>query len=1212
MVAGEDSIGVVAEGDRSIAIGGDAINSLLVTGDGNTFFIGRYERLIDAYLSPGALYQELDTFTGREWLVAAIDRHIGGHDRGYLIVEADAGMGKSTFLAWLARTRGYAHHFVRLMPDPQDVAVAVRNLSSQLITAWDLETLAVGGVLPPSAGRPDFMRDLLFEVAARRDELRPGEPIVLVVDGLNETTPVVGQNPLGLPASLPAGVYVVASQRPVLVPLRLDVPRVVITIEAEGEGNMRDVQDYLERMARSAELAPRLQAAGVSVEVFIDTLLAKSGGVWIYLHYVLAEIARGQRSPADVALLPTGLWHYYAQFWHEWQGRHQERWSRFDLPVLAMLAAIAEPLPARLLADLTGTSADEVEGLLEDDWRPFVQVEEGEEENRYRTFHDSLREFLHGNVDPGQLTAAERLSANRLARSTRSAHSRLADRYLNEWGGISAGMPVLREGASAQLDEGYGLRHLVEHLNLAGRSDDMRAVLKLSWLEGARRVNTWFAVHRRTGQLEGYRRDIGIARNAARAGAGRLSGAGGSRPPGSAEQVRGALILASLNSMAATTPAILWPVLVQNGNLTAAEGLAWARQIPTAEERAETLTRLIEVVPGQLRDEAEREALAAVRAVPDGYWRLGELRRLYPLISGDLRGDLLAIIQSLTDDFYQLVAYRMLDSEEGLQSLPARHRSSLNQASARHENWQAGASFVEEYLRRRHFAAELLGQAGFDAIDDVPPGSAGPAERYWRAHLLALAVAGAAGTEKDRLATAAVEMGENIGDRRDAIAAWAAFGSALDVARTGAEPGAGTAGASLLTAADAISDTTYRAAFVIATAPDGSFQAILDAVARVEGDEHREELLVTAAPVVARLGGEHIEGLLTLIVDPRPRGEAMLAVAEHVGAAGGEQIAIRLLSDLAKSPHTIGRAGLLSRTSAYLPSVALDLLREVANGLEDPEARSAVLVSCGIRHCSLGERERATDVLATLERHWRPALALEIARAEARHGDPVEASRLARGLPYPAWTVELLALAANRMDTAAGDAVVREMFTIVEGLHDVSQVPVLARAAQAAPTRHKAALATAAMTVALELEEDSERSVALLAAVEALVAAGDVAAALQACDEMPIERLRARGLMTLLPSAGSRTEEVTGRIDALTDTQARVRARLEILLAPGQRSKEELEAEFEATVGDFTTRPRHEILESLPGLLQVIARLDGAAGLHATAEALGDIMDWWP
>ncbi len=171
--------GVVrAEGSGSIAVGGDAINSIFVTGGVNQFFVGRYERLADAYIDVGPLYRELhiEDFTGRAWLVAAIDEFVTSNDRGYLILEAEAGLGKTAFMAWVSKQRGYVHHFVRLMADPDDVGAALRNLSAQLIRAWDLTNQAVGGILPPAASRPEFFEEILYEAANKRDATKPEEP----------------------------------------------------------------------------------------------------------------------------------------------------------------------------------------------------------------------------------------------------------------------------------------------------------------------------------------------------------------------------------------------------------------------------------------------------------------------------------------------------------------------------------------------------------------------------------------------------------------------------------------------------------------------------------------------------------------------------------------------------------------------------------------------------------------------------------------------------------------------------------------------------------------------------------------------------------------------------------------------------------------------------------------------------------------------------
>ncbi len=149
----------------------------------------------------------LDRFIGREWLIAEIDAFLQ-EDRGYFVLEAAAGLGKTTFLAYLAKEWGYIHHFVELAPGQDGIAPGLRNLAAQLVCAWDLNPYLAEGVLPGAASCTDFLQSLLAETAQKRDETRPDEKIVLLVDALDEAgVPLVGQNVLGLPLVLPRGVY---------------------------------------------------------------------------------------------------------------------------------------------------------------------------------------------------------------------------------------------------------------------------------------------------------------------------------------------------------------------------------------------------------------------------------------------------------------------------------------------------------------------------------------------------------------------------------------------------------------------------------------------------------------------------------------------------------------------------------------------------------------------------------------------------------------------------------------------------------------------------------------------------------------------------------------------------------------------------------------------------------------------------------------------
>ena len=97
---------VAASGERSIAVGRDAVGSIFVTGGTNQFFTGPYERLTEPYIDARSLYDELplERFVGREWLLDRIDRFIRSNDRGYFVLEGGVGVGKTIFMACLLYT----------------------------------------------------------------------------------------------------------------------------------------------------------------------------------------------------------------------------------------------------------------------------------------------------------------------------------------------------------------------------------------------------------------------------------------------------------------------------------------------------------------------------------------------------------------------------------------------------------------------------------------------------------------------------------------------------------------------------------------------------------------------------------------------------------------------------------------------------------------------------------------------------------------------------------------------------------------------------------------------------------------------------------------------------------------------------------------------------------------------------------------------------
>src|SRR5215467_3945770 len=90
----------------------------------NPLFVGRghnllevagatFDRLRGAIFDPTPLAGVLDLarFTGRDWLFDRIDRYVATRNKGYIVVQGEAGVGKTAVAAYLAWTRPWVHHF---------------------------------------------------------------------------------------------------------------------------------------------------------------------------------------------------------------------------------------------------------------------------------------------------------------------------------------------------------------------------------------------------------------------------------------------------------------------------------------------------------------------------------------------------------------------------------------------------------------------------------------------------------------------------------------------------------------------------------------------------------------------------------------------------------------------------------------------------------------------------------------------------------------------------------------------------------------------------------------------------------------------------------------------------------------------------------------------------------------------------------------------
>ncbi|WP_198153716.1 ATP-binding protein [Catenuloplanes japonicus] len=574
----------------------------IITGD---MFGGRFARLRDVWLDPGPVFDEVEVgrFAGREWLLRRIDRFIDRHDRGYVVVQGPAGIGKTMLAAHLAETRGWPCHFTRRAKG-RIAQTALRNLAAQLIAGYRLsDRFAPGGVLPEAAGEPGWFEQVVRAAASIAHD--HGHKLVILVDGLDEAETFDGDLPLGLPVRPPRGAIFVVTCRSGSPLLGLRLPWERTTINLTDPKNLADMRLFLDETVETDPLI-RDALGNADGDAFVSGLMDRCGGVWVLLRYILDEVRLGLRDPGALDRIPTDLASYYQKALGP---RPAAPDDSARLRLLATLAAATEPLPLRVLgamADIDSLSV--VERLCGEVLRPFLTATAGADGlSRYGIYHVSLREFLHGGA------GRDNWQAEMLASRCQAAHGRIVELYLSAFGGLAAGLPVLAgDPAAGGMHDGYPLRNLAHHLERQKRFADLHTLL----VAESGSVNVWWAAHDRAGTISDYLSDLArAARAAVRQTDTAL--AAGQTTTGLGRELRYAVMAGAVRSLANSIPAELVEALVRHGMWSARRAVAHSRNLLHDIDRVDILTRVAALTSEDERAEVLREALGLGRRTHD-------------------------------------------------------------------------------------------------------------------------------------------------------------------------------------------------------------------------------------------------------------------------------------------------------------------------------------------------------------------------------------------------------------------------------------------------------------------------------------------------------------------------------------------------------------------------------------------------------------------
>jgi hypothetical protein len=635
-----------------------------------------------------------DGFSGREWVIAEIDRFVGQRTCGYVWVEADAGVGKTALAAHLVRERKWVGHFARVTRGAT-VRVGLQNLAGQLVRRYELWDVAPGGMLPEPAFTPEGFERLLARAAGCARQT--GDSLVLVLDGADESEPMAGAQPWGLPNMLPAGVFVVGTYRTGSPPPRCDAPRAVVRIASDDPRNRADVAVHLDSALRRPDLAVVLARTGVTADRLAETLAASCGGVWVYLRYILEELRHGARDPRELDELPADLSLYYIDTLNRWS--HYPNWTNELLPILATLAVAGEPLRVTELARLSGIGEAAVRRCCHSTLRPFLTATPAKRVSRtFAIYHASLQEIITGVPPRPAASDQEWLWSETLRSATVQARSRIADHHLTAFGGLGSGLSRLAaDPGLIRVDDGYPLRHLARHLVHAGRAADLRRLLDTGVrTSDGQAVNVWFAAHDHADAINDYLADVAMVRRDIE-GRTDTALAAGQPAPTLADELRYSLVTSSIISRTNNIPLELLVGLLSAGMWTAARTVAHARRLPQSHARALVLAALTPHVPADQLPAVLDHALTAATESTFQHVRAQALTQLAPYLSGNGLPRALSAASAIANNGARALA---LTAIANAPRLPADQREAV-----RSQALSAASAITNEQDRARAVAA---------------------------------------------------------------------------------------------------------------------------------------------------------------------------------------------------------------------------------------------------------------------------------------------------------------------------------------------------------------------------------------------------------------------------------------------------------------------------------------------------------------------------
>jgi hypothetical protein len=362
--------------------------------------------LLERYIDPAApslpislksktiIEDRITDFTGRGFVFEAINEFLKTNRKGYFVLEAEPGVGKSAIMAACVEMlkRRCVTHFNSQPDGIISAKTFLENACIQLIEGFNLKDKYPR--LPENAlENGNFLGRLLGEVTAK---LSSGKKLIFVVDALDEVDLNLQSsrsNVLYLPNDLPDNVYFIVSKRPEFLPMPTGNRKVFDLMDYSAE-SLADVKAYLaKRTEKSESIQNWIDRQSLQREQFVTAVAQKSENKFIYLRYILDEIEGGTYNDVSLNDLPAGLQEYYQKHWVQMMGQEDDDLLELKVKIIYVLSKAHEAVSRRWIAKAVRETEFKVQQVLKK-WDSFLRQEKVNGEIRYNIYHNTFREFL--------------------------------------------------------------------------------------------------------------------------------------------------------------------------------------------------------------------------------------------------------------------------------------------------------------------------------------------------------------------------------------------------------------------------------------------------------------------------------------------------------------------------------------------------------------------------------------------------------------------------------------------------------------------------------------------------------------------------------------------------------------------------------------------------------------------------------------------------